>query len=48
VSYSVPANASGGPRTGTLTVAGQAVTVNEADIARPTPPGHLRIKSGTN
>jgi hypothetical protein len=46
VSYSVPANNSGGPRTGTLTVAGQTVTVTESDVNRPTPPGHLRVKSG--
>jgi hypothetical protein len=48
VSYSVPTNNSGGPRTGTLTVAGQTVTVTEADVNRPTPPGHLRVKGGSH
>jgi hypothetical protein len=46
VSYSVSANTSTAPRTGTLTVAGQAITITqETASGAPDPPSNLRIIS---
>jgi hypothetical protein len=44
VDYSVAANSTSSARTGTLTVAGQTVTINEAVATQPAPPGNLRIR----
>jgi hypothetical protein len=43
VTYTVAKNTGGQARTGTLTIAGQTVTVSETVGNAPLAPGHVRI-----
>jgi hypothetical protein len=43
VNFTVAANSTSTPRTGTLTVAGQTVTVTQPALTPPTAPSNLRI-----
>jgi hypothetical protein len=45
VNYTVAANGTPSSRSGTLTVAGQTVTINQAAPPAPTAPRNLRIRS---